>query len=78
MERENVKVKIIRWRGELIALFPLIEWNNYGEIACYAHCGQHGGASMTLLQCKAITKGKHYQALVDELESIGYNVEIVK
>ena len=50
-----------------------------GNITCYAHFGQHSGACWEYyLQNTVPAKENEYKALKSELESIGYNLNIVK
>ena len=64
----------------IIALFPYIIHDMAGNVMCYAHLGQHGGASYNW----AITETKpakedDYADLKRELENhYGYNLNIVK
>lgn len=34
------------FKGEVTAIFPTIPADNRGNLTCYAHIGQHGGASL--------------------------------
>jgi hypothetical protein len=69
---------------EVIAVFVDEEENNrYGDndkhFSCYAHLGQHSTCSLSFLakNCRKINKKEEYQDLKTELESIGYNLNIV-
>ena len=67
------------WRGEVIALFPYLLWNHKGNVTSYMHVGQHGEADYygIIRGSKPATEDQ-YKDLFQELESIGYNLEIVK
>jgi len=80
MDQEPKTVVIFRvWKGEtqtVLALFPEIDFGNY-HCDSYEHVGQHGGADYT--GCIARTrpaKPAEYRLLKQELESIGYNLEV--
>ena len=63
--------------GDVIALFPRIPAD-----MCREHCqsyqtiGQHGAASVDLSYCTVPARPADYAALVEELRSIGYHLEI--
>lgn len=62
---------------ELLALFPDIPWTGKRfDITCYAHNGQHGSACLSFLKRAKATK-EQYAPLARELESIGYNLDII-
>jgi hypothetical protein len=67
---------------EVLAVFPDEEENSrYGDkcFSCYAHLGQHSTCSQSFLaeKCKKITEKEQYQELFNELESIGYKLNVV-
>jgi hypothetical protein len=64
--------------GEVIALFPFYIETMDGSIMSYMHIGQHGGASVNLVNITTPAKPHEYADLKTELESIGYNLKIVK
>jgi hypothetical protein len=55
------------------------EINNDIFYTCYAHNGQHSICSQSFLaqKCKKITEKEQYQELFNELESIGYKLNVV-
>lgn len=58
------------YRDELTAYFPTERWDSVGNITCYAHVGQHGGASpVWLSKGKRATEDQYYDLLA-ELRSI--------
>jgi hypothetical protein len=59
---------------ETTALFPFIEADKQGNILCYAHIGQHGAATPELLVNERLSTYSEYEALLNELQSIGYNL----
>lgn len=87
MKKDNYKTAVIFRRykpskqitmgDNILALFPY-DTNRY-KVACYEHIGQHGEADY--LQCIDITtpaKPDDYENLKKELESIGYNLKVIK
>ena len=64
------------YRGELCAYFPTEEWDFSGiMITCYAHVGQHGGASRLWLQKGRLATPAEYADLLAELRGIYENGE---
>ena len=66
-------------QGDIIALFPEIPWNQWGDITSYQHIGQHGPAEYDY--CIKISKPatpKQYAELKRELISLGYQLDIKK
>ena len=62
----ELKVKFVKHEGEVLALFPTEKWNHYNEnITCYAHMGQHGEASRSLLRSKRAKPEEYYDLLVE-------------
>ena len=65
--------------GEIIALFPYSLWNFAGVITCYAHVGQHGAADYNhCIRKSKPAKPEEYKDLFAELESLGYNLRVIK
>jgi len=64
--------------GEVIAIFPneLYDWINKDLVMSYMHIGQHGAASKSLAEEKEIALPEEYANLQEELESIGYVLDI--
>ncbi len=64
------------FKGQVIALFPE-EDEGHGFCNSYEHVGQHGSADYRLVisRTKPATPAE-YEALRQELESIGYDLEI--
>jgi len=63
--------------GVVIAVFPYqIEGENY--VGCYIHIGQHGSTYWDINHNTTAAKPSEYSNLLQELESIGYNIKIIK
>ena len=76
MENKKTKVMFKKFKGEVIALLPDIkEGNKY--IGSYMHIGQHSPASVNLKYLKNATE-KEYKSLKEEMEGLGYELEILK
>lgn len=82
MKKDNFKTYVIFRKfpdGGILALFPYDtnSWNRF--CGSYMHIGQHSEADY--IGCIKSTKpatGEEYQPLFDKLESIGYNLHIIK
>jgi hypothetical protein len=63
---------------EVFAFFPEDDYNQVEGIkTCYAHIGQHSACHIDYAaECKPAGP-EHYQQLKEELESIGYELEIL-
>ena len=67
------------FKGEILALFPYELWNYKGDVSCYAHIGQHGGADYNyIIQNSKCINEPHKLPLYLELERIGYNLNVIK
>lgn len=83
MSNEKTRVVFRKWKsnGDIIALFPDLNHKNgaanMGRIMSYMHVGQHGEASVGLLNSPKLAKATQEEAadLKAELESIGYILE---
>ena len=66
--------------GDIIALFPLEPWDVQGfHCSSYQHQGQHGGADTGIIRSGTRpAKPEEYASLKKELESIGYNLEVIQ
>ena len=72
------KVVFRKFKGEIIALFPYEKWSD-GMCSSYMHVGQHGGADLShCLRASKAVKEEDYKDLLAELESIGYNLLLIK
>ena len=83
MEKDKYKtrVKFVNLEGEVLALFPdeLYSPDLYGKtmIVSYMRVGQHGAALSSLMRRKTVSPEK-YSSLKTELESLGYNLTVIK
>lgn len=80
--KDNYKTKVIfrkfKSTGEVIALFPeLPGTNDYSTCESYMHIGQHSAASVSLSSITVRAREEEYASLQAELESLGYNLEVV-
>lgn len=78
-----MKTKVIfrKWKnGDIIALFPE-EPGTYDASTCnsYEHNGQHGSAEPRyVIQATTLAKPAEYADLKQELERIGYDLDVKK
>ena len=73
------KVKSGDDKGTIEAFFPYDIADRKGNITCYADLGQHSGACWEYVINNTIpAKENEYQYLKSGLESIGYNLRIIK
>lgn len=81
MSKDTAITKVVfrKYRsGEILALFPYEDWAST-TCSSYMHVGQHGGANY--VHCIYTTKPAtpdEYADLKSELESIGYNLQVIK
>lgn len=60
--------------GNIIALFPTLEWNDVvSECTSYMRIGQHGAFNLDGLSNTVLATEEEYADLLEELESIGYD-----
>lgn len=64
--------------GDVIALFPDYPYSPQGGIWSYQHIGQHGEASPSLIEEFQPASPEEYADLLEELQSIGYNLKVLK
>lgn len=82
MKQDTQKTQVIfmMWRANpktCLALFPYIDAGR-GLCESYEHIGQHGGADY--IGCLTLTRPatpEEYADLKSELETIGYNLQII-
>jgi hypothetical protein len=79
MDSNKTRVVFRRFCGEVIALFPDID-EGFGDCLSYTRIGQHGAASRTLPRVSRPVdlSAPDAAALVRELTSLGYDLQIVK
>lgn len=78
--KTDVKFLIEKPQGNVFAFFPNERYDNSNPtlFTSYAHIGQHGSCCLQYAnECKAATESE-YTSLKLELESIDYNLKIVK
>ncbi len=66
-------------KGYIFAFFPEEKYSNDKNLfTCYAHVGQHSACHIDYAkECKKAKKSE-YLPLMQELESIGYKLQIIK
>ena len=64
--------------NEVIAFMPYDYQTWQGEFTCYAHLGQHSLTNDEYYRACKLATPDEYKDLKAELESIGYNVEVIK
>jgi hypothetical protein len=67
---DTLPVIFRKYQGEITAYFPTDKWNKSGDITCYAHVGQHGGASPIWLSKGKRATETDYAPLLAELRGI--------
>jgi len=88
MEKDTHKTKVLfllepkqdDQPRDIFAYFPEIyhnKMNNSKMLTCYAHIGQHSACHQDYAnECKPATP-EQYKDLFNELEGIGYNLEVL-
>lgn len=64
-------------RGEVLAVFPYDVHKNT-NVTCYAHIGQHSTCDVFINSFSKPATKDEYNELFKELESIGYDLQIIK
>lgn len=66
--------------GDIVALFPYEKYDRAGLYCfCYAHIGQHSGVDYYgCIKPTVLATPEEYADLKRELESIGYNLQVIK
>lgn len=72
-----VLFRIEGWKGDVVAVFPTMA-ERPGVVTCYAHIGQHGSCDRAWYVTTRAAKPDEYRALKSELESIGYDLRVMK
>lgn len=79
MEKDQHKTKVVfrKWKdGTIDAYFPELKEVD-GLIVCYSHMGQHSAANYhSCIQRTKPAKPEEYADLKNELEQIGYNLDV--
>ena len=80
MDTNKTKVIFRRFHnGDIIALFPELPGTmDPGTCLSYEHTGQHGAASISLVEVYPLATPAEYRDLQSELAGLGYNLHIMK
>lgn len=86
MKKDKHKTDVIfrkdttkEFKGDIFALFPHNVDTYKGDVTFYTHVGQHGSADYNhCINTSKLATEEEYKDLKCELESIGYNLNIVK
>lgn len=82
MKQDTYKTKVVFRKfpdGEVIAMFyELLNYRDKSVCESYMHVCQHGGCTLYLVNKTQIATPEEYADLKEELESIGYNLDIRK
>lgn len=77
---ETQKVVFKKFMDEVVAIFPNILYSEvlYGSemITCYMHIGQHSACDVEFADGLEDASFEEYKDLKNELENIGYNLEL--
>lgn len=76
-ETEQTEVQFRLFMGEVIAVFPYII-ETKSNVSCYAHIGQHSSCMWNINNASKPATPEEYSDLQKELESIGYNLKLIK
>lgn len=79
-KEDTTKVIFRKFQGEIVALFPELPANHESRLCMsYAHIGQHSGADIQgVIDNSKLAKESEYKSLEEELERIGYNLDVKK
>lgn len=81
MEKIKVDVHFRKFKGDfdgqVTAVFPYVT-ETCTDVACYAHIGQHSICCFDYVGISKPATPKEYSDLKKELESIGYEVNVIK
>ncbi len=67
------------FKGTIFAIMPHDVCDNKGNVTYYQHVGQHsGGCYHTMIETSRLATENEYKDLLKELESLGYNVKVIK
>lgn len=65
--------------NSITAVFPYLSYRNGHRVTYYSHIGQHGEGNMfALIETTNPAEPEEYTDLKTELESIGYNLKVIK
>jgi hypothetical protein len=75
----KTKVYFVKDDDEITAVFPYeVATSNINTMICYSHVGQHGTCIDTWVKDSDKAKPEEYKELLEELNTIGYKLEILK
>lgn len=79
--KTDVKFLVHPANGDLMAYFPKVAHSSNGYRndlkTCYSHVGQHSSCAVEYAkECRKATKAER-QTLINELEGLGYNLNIL-
>lgn len=63
--------------GEIMAYFPLDNFDRAGNRTSYSHIGQHCACSPDYVKDLPVAAKKEYTPLYNELIELGYNLKVV-
>ena len=77
---KTIDVIFRKWKdGSILALFPYCVDTYEGSVMCYEHTGQHSSADYKYcISSSKLAKEHEYKPLKAELESMGYNLNVIK
>ena len=83
MEKDTHITEVVfrMFNNEVLALFPYEIYNHTGLVNSYMHVGQHSGANYEHCIQSSFSRPateEEYKDLKKELESLGYNLKVVK
>ncbi len=64
--------------GSILAVFPYISYSGCNYVTCYQHIGQHSEMRWSYMSDTKPATPERYADLKAELESIGYNLKVIK
>ena len=73
--KTRVVFKIVA--GEVVAVLLDVPANK-GKVMCYAHVGQHGEGMPSYFRRLRNAKPEEYKGLLSELDSMGYECEVIR
>jgi hypothetical protein len=76
-DTHKTAVQFRKLKGEIIAVFPY-EIQSRTNVLSYAHIGQHSEASWQINSFTRPASPSEYSDLKTELESIGYNLDVIQ
>lgn len=82
MKKDKFKTKVIFYydpfnRSEIFAYFPENIFDIHGNMASYAHVGQHPACGPEYVEGLGKATPEQYYDLKTELEGLGYNLTVL-